>query len=111
MVGTPIRVPFLLVMLLATIWIFVLVQWKPELLKQKATNRWYVSLLESVLCSLLWGGLLAYFSADPLESLILSAVITGFMWFGIVFYGRNRYARVYEQSPPHLRQSSKRTYL
>jgi hypothetical protein len=111
MFGIPVRVPFLIVMLLATIWIFVLVWCKPELLRQKSANRWYVSLLESVLCSLLWGGLLAYFSTDPLESLILSAVITGCIWFGIVFYSRNRFAKVYEQPPPHLSQSSKRTYL
>ena len=110
MFGIPVRVPFLIVMLLATVWIFVLAWWKPELLKQKAASRWYVSLLESMLFGLLWGGLLAYFSADPVESLILSAVITGCIWFGIVFYSRNRYARVYEQPPTHLSQSSKRTY-
>ena len=110
MFGIPVRVPFLIVMLLATVWIFVLAWWKPELLKQKPANRWYVSLLESVLCSLLWGGLHAYFFDDPIESLVLSAVITGGIWFGIVFYSRNRYARVYEQSPPHLSQPSKRTY-
>jgi hypothetical protein len=99
MFGIPIRVPFLIVMLLAGLWIFAMAWWKPELLEQKPTSRFYISILESLVCGFLWGAILAYLSDDPIEGLVLSSILVGFFWFSIVFYSRHRYARVLEQSP------------
>ena len=96
--GIPIRVPFLIVMLLAGLWVFALAWWKPELLEQRPASRFYVSVLESMVCGLLWGVTLACFSNDPIVGLILSSILAGVLWFWIVFYSRLRYAQALQQS-------------
>ena len=110
MFGIPIRVPFLIVMLLAAIWILVIVWWKPELLKQKRSTRVYVSILEGLLCGSLWGILLSQFSNDPLEGLLLSAFFTGGIWFCVVLYSRNRYAQALDVPSKHKMKRIERSY-
>lgn len=100
--GIPIRVPFLIVMLLAALWVFALAWWKPELLEQKRGSRFYVSLLEGLVCGLLWGFLLSHFSSDPAASLALSALLTSLVWFCVAFYSRLRYTKTLTGLPTSL---------
>lgn len=98
MLGIPLRVPFLLVMLVASLWIFALARWKPELLEQKPTSRFYVSLLESLVCGFLWGTVLIGLFNDPIEGLIFNSCITAFFWFCIVFYSRLHYSQALQRA-------------
>ena len=110
MFGIPVRVPFLIVMLLAAFWVFVLIWWKPELLEQERPTRVYVSILEGLLCGSLWGFLLAQFSNDPLEGLFLSGFFTGAIWFCVVLYSRKRYAQTSLNAPKRKMKPVERLY-
>lgn len=110
MFGIPVRVPFLIVMLLAAFWVFVLVWWKPELLDQKRSSRIYVSILEGLLCGFMWGIILSQFSHDPLEGLFLSGFFTGSIWFCVVLYIRNRYAQALDVALKRKMKPIKRSY-
>ena len=99
MFGIPIRAPFLMLMLLAGLWIFAMAWWKPELLEQKPASRFYISILESFVCGFTWGVALASFSDDPIEGLVLSSIVAGFFWFGVVYYSRRSYAKTLTQAP------------
>ena len=109
MFGIPIRVPFLLVMLLAGLWVFALAWWKPELLEQKPVGRLYTSILESLVCGFLWGVILSHLSNDPLEGLVLSSLLAGFFWFSVVFYSRQRYAESLKKTL-YITKNSERHY-
>ena len=110
MFGIPIRVPFLIVILLAAFWVFALVWWKPELLERKQSGRVYVSLLEGMLSGALWGILLSHLSNDPIEGSLLSAFLAGALWFCIVLYSRTRYAQTLTYSPKRKIKPVERLY-
>jgi len=110
MFGIPIRVPVLIVILLAAFWMFVLAWWKPELLEQKQSSRVYVSLLEGMLSGALWGILLSHLSNDPIEGLLMSALFAGVIWFCVVIYSRNHYTQAFDTSPKRKMKPVERSY-
>jgi|GEM_PF-3530210 len=110
MFGIPIRVPFLIVILLASVWVFVQAWWIPGLLEQKPLHRIYVSILEALLSSLIWGILLNHYSHVPVESLFLSAFSTGAIWFCVVLYSRNCYVQAIDGFPKRKKKPVERSY-
>lgn len=110
MFGIPVRLPFLIVILLASSWVFVLAWWKSELLEQKRLQCVYVSILEGLLCASLWGILLSHLSNDPIESLLLSAFCAGVLWFCVVLYSRNLYIQTLDDSPKRKMKPVERSY-
>jgi hypothetical protein len=93
MFGIPVRVPFVFVMLLAGLWVFALAWWKPELLNQNRASRFYTSILEGILCGTFWGLLLALQNDVPLAGIVLSSILVGLFWFGVVLYSRQQYPK------------------
>lgn len=99
MFGIPIRLPFVIIILLATCWVFALIYWKPEWVKKTRLTHLYLSILEGLVCGLIWGTILHFTLSDPLEGIVLSATCTGAIWIGCTYYGRLRYIQMISRTP------------
>lgn len=99
MVGIPIRVPFLLVILLATGWIFILAFYKPQYLQQPRLNRLYSSLLEGIFCGAVWASLLWATTTDAIASVVMSAIGVAVLWSTYVYYNRSQYVKLRASHP------------
>lgn len=102
--GIPLRVPFLVVLLLATFWICLLAWWKPQYLQQERLNRLYSSLLEGVFGAVIWGSILSSSTADPIAGVLMSSMAVGVLWSVFVYYNRSQYVKL---RASHVRKSTK----
>ena len=94
MVGIPIRVPFLLVILLATGWIFILAWYKPQNLHQPRLNQLYYALMEGIFCGVAWDILLGMSTSKKISSIVMSYICVAVLWSTYSYYNRSQYMKL-----------------
>ncbi len=85
-------------MLASSFWTFILYNFRPQWVSQNARNRLIVSIIEGVICTVIWL-LLLVITATPitLESVEI-AVLCGLIWAALTIYMRGRYKAVLTES-------------